>query len=596
MLAMTVIDILIIVLMGWFSWSFWGKRDANRFDHATVLALVGVGSVALFYVADLTTMWVLPALTERQTAMQMMEFLRLNVSWIVALISMPCIVTSLLLMRAALSDQLAREREEASRQRSMLSALPDGLLIINTAGTIRVANAIAMEWFGDKAGTGQSALPLLQLKGRPITAADLKPGQRRGLTAIGVQNRFPAEVRITSLDATTFALVIVDVTETRILELEARQAQKVETLGEVVGGIIHNFNTNLTVILGQVALLTERVIDPQSEKSAREIRRAAERSSHLVSRLLSFSHKQHVEPELLDLNEVLQRIDTFMQSLLDDHITLHVVPFAGLGLVSSDRGHLEHAIVNLISNARDAIGGDGTVTIQTGQEKRAGGTENEETWITLSVSDTGCGMTQSVVDHAFEPFFTTKPRGKGTGLGLPTIQGLIRQSNGEIEIDSEVDVGTTVTMKFPLAEAAPSTEAPRSEDTATEQTKTNPSVLVAEDDQGLQRFLTEALAFHNYEVIAASSVTDALQSFNGSVDVLLTDMLMQDGTGVELAAQLREKQPELPVVLMTGLIEDDLQQIDLDPDIRLLRKPFGIPQLLEALEGNLPPAASAPHS
>jgi two-component system, cell cycle sensor histidine kinase and response regulator CckA len=373
-----------------------------------------------------------------------------------------------------------------------------------------------------------------------------------------------------------------DVTERRKLEAQFQQAQKMEAVGRLAGGVAHDFNNLTTVILGYCELLLPdfKAGDPH-RADLEEIQNAGTRAAELTRQLLAFSRKQIIEPTLLDLNAVVSAMRAMLGRLIGEDVTVVVDPAPDLAPLKADRGQVEQVVMNLAVNARDAMPKGGTLTITTANVEldedyaatHAGVMPGS--YVALTVTDTGTGMTPEVQARLFEPFFTTKEVGKGTGLGLATVHGIAAQSGGSVGVYSELGKGTSVHVYFPQADAAEiaaSTKLPVNRRRSAEET-----VLVVEDAQGLRELTRRLLQRQGYTVLVASNAEEALRLFedHASIDLLLTDVVMPGASGPELVEQLVERRPALKVIYMSGYTEEAIVQHGvLKPGIAFLYKPF----------------------
>lgn len=376
-----------------------------------------------------------------------------------------------------------------------------------------------------------------------------------------------------------------DVSEQRHLEEQFRQSQKMEAVGQLAGGIAHDFNNLLTAILGNTQLLL-RELPPGDAKrgDVEEIRRASERAAALTRQLLAYSRRQMLRPEVLDLNGVVADMDRMLRRLIGEHITLRTVLAPDLGRVRADPSQLEQVIVNLAVNARDAMAGGGMLTIETASvdldatwaAEHLGAPPDGGPYVMVAVSDTGTGMTAAVRAHLFEPFFTTKEVGKGTGLGLATVYGIVKQSGGYISVYSEPGQGTTFKIYLPRLPASapqpPGTPAARAEGRGSE------TVLIVEDEAAVLHLSRRALEAQGYVVLAAGDPRDALrivERHGGPIDLLLTDVVMPGLSGRELAEQLTARRPGVRVLYMSGYPGDAVVQGGALPGgSAFLQKPF----------------------
>ena len=373
--------------------------------------------------------------------------------------------------------------------------------------------------------------------------------------------------------------ISLDVTERRTLEAQYYQAQKMEAIGRLAGGVAHDFNNLLTVILGFSELLLAD-LDPDDPRwrDIADIHRAGTRGAGLTRQLLAFSRKQIIELTQLDLNVVVADLRLMLARLIEEDVKIVLRLQPEPALVTADRGQLEQIVMNLAVNARDAMPSGGSLTIEIASAELNATTHpsmSAGSYVALTVTDTGAGMTPEVQARLFEPFFTTKGPGKGTGLGLATVHGIVARSGGSVDVHSEVGKGTSVTVYFPRAGAAdvvaelPAPVAPRRAGPET--------VLLVEDEQELREVATRLLRRQGYTVLVAANADEALQLFeqHRSIDVLLTDVVMPGTSGVELTRRLVERRPGLKVIYMSGYTEEAIVQHGvLNPGIALLHKPF----------------------
>jgi PAS domain S-box-containing protein len=374
-----------------------------------------------------------------------------------------------------------------------------------------------------------------------------------------------------------------DITERRRLEEQLLQSQKMEAVGRLAGGVAHDFNNLLTVIGAYSQMIGDSLPDDERLRSyAQEILWAAERAGTLTNRLLAFSRRQVVQPRLVDLNSLIVTLDNMLRRLIGEDIELKIVLEPGAGAVKADPSHLEQVIMNLAVNARDAMQTGGRLTLRTSrveldQPPEGGSGLPPGSYIVLEVSDTGAGMTPEILGHIFEPFFTTKEAGKGTGLGLSTVYGIVKQCGGDIQVRSGPGMGAHFTLYFPRAGGSdgpradpPPAEAPPQADREV--------VLLVEDEYGVRKLVRKMLAQQGYRVIEAASGEEALrlcERHSGSIHVLLSDVVMPNMSGRELADRLCAVRPDLKVLYMTGYTEDAIVQHGvLEPGVAVLNKPF----------------------
>jgi signal transduction histidine kinase/CheY-like chemotaxis protein/HAMP domain-containing protein len=354
-------------------------------------------------------------------------------------------------------------------------------------------------------------------------------------------------------------------------EEQLRQLQKMEAVGRLAGGIAHDFNNLLTVILGRSRLLLEAMTaDHPHRRSVRSIDETAERAALLTRQLLAFSRKQVLAPAILDLNEVAVGLTDLLQRLIGESVELIVNPGTDVGHVKVDRGQLEQVIVNLVVNARDAMPQGGRITIDTSAAgpDEPGAAPGSRRQARLAVTDTGTGMDAHTRARIFEPFFTTKEPGKGTGLGLATVYGIIRQSGGSIQVESELGAGTTFTISLPRVEESattgdtPSTPAGRGSET----------VLIVEDEPEVRALVHAVLVDHGYLVLSAGLPSEAVELAErhpGPIHLLLTDMVMPGMGGPALARRILAGRPLMAVLYMSGYTDHTVEDGSL-----FLQKPF----------------------
>jgi PAS domain S-box-containing protein len=376
--------------------------------------------------------------------------------------------------------------------------------------------------------------------------------------------------------------ISLDVTERRTLEEQYQQAQKMEAVGRLAGGVAHDFNNLLTVILGYCELLLSD-LDPSDPHQAdiAEIQKAGARASGLTRQLLAFSRKQIIEPTLLDLNAIATDMRAMIARLIGEDVKIALGLGPNLARVKADRGQVEQIVMNLAVNARDAMPKGGTLTIETANvdlDEHYAKTHLDVKpgpYVVLTVTDTGTGMTPEVQARLFEPFFTTKEPGKGTGLGMATVYGIVTRGGGTVGVYSELGKGTAFKVYFPKADASDlpvETPVPVARSHAGTQT-----VLVVEDEGGLRDLARKLLQRQGYTVLVASNAGEAVRLFqeNPSIDVLLTDVVMPGASGPELTKQLVEQRPGLHVIYMSGYTEEAIVQHGvLKPGIAFLNKPF----------------------
>jgi two-component system, cell cycle sensor histidine kinase and response regulator CckA len=455
-------------------------------------------------------------------------------------------------------------------------------LLGQTTAFLHVSEAASQEFrkhlYDCVGGKGFLHLPELQMK------------RKNGLTFFTEHTVMPLEDDLGTRMG--WVSVVRDITERKraeaqmaALQEQFRQSQKIEAVGRLAGGIAHDFNNLLTVIQGycQISLSELREQDPL-KPNLLEIEKASRRAASLTRQLLAFSRRQIMEMRVVDLNTILLDLDKMLRRILGEDIEL-VTRFAeDLERAKVDPGQIEQVILNLAVNARDAMPRGGKLIMETANEEG----EADGVWAdpemrkgryaVLSISDTGCGMAQEVKEQIFEPFFTTKDKGKGTGLGLSTVYGIVKQSGGEILVQSELGKGTTFKIYLPRAEEASNASLRRDE--AGFLPGGRETILLAEDEPSIRDLAVRVLQRQGYTVLEAANGKEALSvadAVKGKIHLLLTDVVMPEMGGKELAEKLKGLRPEMKVLFATGYTSNAIVHHGiLDPSTALLQKPFSI--------------------
>jgi PAS domain S-box-containing protein len=386
---------------------------------------------------------------------------------------------------------------------------------------------------------------------------------------------------------------MVDLTARMQLEAELRQAQKLDAIGRLAGGVAHDFNNLLTVITSYTEIMfTDLPSSDPLRADVDEIRKAANRAAALTRQLLAFSRRQMLQPRTIDLNEIVTDVGRMLRRLIGENIELVTRPGSALRVIRADPGQIEQIIMNLAVNARDAMAEGGTLEITTANTHvdewmatRAGITPGD--YVELVVQDSGTGMSPAVLARVFEPFFTTKPAGRGTGLGLATVHGIVRQSGGSIEIESTPGAGTRVCIRLPATDEPLSALGPAP---AADVSTGHGTILLVEDEDAVRGITRRSLKRAGYTVLEARDGTEALAiaKDGAGIDLVITDLVMPGISGRDLAARLRECHCAPPVLFMSGYAEEDvLPSGELETGSRLLEKPFTVGQLLAAVSASL---------
>ena len=378
--------------------------------------------------------------------------------------------------------------------------------------------------------------------------------------------------------------------ERQALEDRLHQSERLESLGQLAGGVAHDFNNLLSVILNYASFVAEELDeDDPARADVDEIRLAAERAARLTRQLLIFGRRETARPELLDLNLVLADVHTLLSRTLGEHVELSVQPAEGQPLLLADRGQIEQVLLNLAVNSRDAMPDGGLLTIEVGPVELDEHTVAIQPglrpgqYVLLTVSDTGMGMSQEVIDHAFDPFYTTKPKGEGTGLGLATVYGVVSEAGGAVTIYSEPGLGTTIRVYLRPAGVEEEPDDPTA--SPAPRTSRSGTILLVEDEAAIRRVSARILARNGYEVLQAGSGAEALElAASALFDILLTDVVMPQMSGPELAERIGQMRPGVRVLFMSGYSQGILGASQgLDDGVALLDKPFSEQSLLDKL-------------
>ena len=381
--------------------------------------------------------------------------------------------------------------------------------------------------------------------------------------------------------------IIVDITERKQLETQLQQARRMEAIGRLAGGIAHDFNNLLTIIKGYTELALKRPrISPELHADVERIEDASERAGTLVRQLLAFSRRQVLQPKLVDLNGIVLGLDKLLRRLMDEGIQMSTIPGKKIGTIQADPAQMEQVIMNLVVNARDAMPRGGLLTVETANVDLDAAYASEHatvkpgSYVMLAVSDTGTGMSPETVAHIFEPFYTTKESGRGTGLGLSTVYGIVKQSGGYIWVYSELGRGSSFKVYLPRVEQAP--EALPTVKVASGEQKGTETILLVEDQSQVRELARMALSEKGYTVLVASSPEDAESAcarHGAEIHLLLTDLILPGITGRELAKRLTARHPKMRVLYMSGYTygittQTGMQSGLLEDGVAFLQKPF----------------------
>jgi two-component system cell cycle sensor histidine kinase/response regulator CckA len=478
---------------------------------------------------------------------------------------------------------------------------PMGVAFADAAGMMSDANAALGKFFGASGALASTNFGDLVDGAERAQVMAFIARAAKGETGLGAvelrgQKAANGEERMAELFASPMAgnkaiLYLVDVSEQKALETKFAQSQKMQAVGQLAGGVAHDFNNLLTVIIGncEFLLMRHQAGDP-SFKEINEVHQNALRAAALVSQLLAFSRKQTMQPKVLALGDVVGELAQMLRRLVGEGITLNVERDSELWAVHADEAQLGNAIINLVVNARDAMPSGGTVTIRTDNETvsaaAALGTAIMPAgdYVRIQVADTGTGMSKEIQSKIFDPFFTTKPVGQGTGLGLATVYGIVKQTGGFITVDSDVGKGTCFNIYLPrLRVDANAPVAAMVELAAPRDVTGQDTILLVEDEEAVRSFAARALRMRGYNVLEASGGEEALEIVKNDENVIhliITDVVMPNMDGPTMVRHVKALKPDLAVIFMSGYAEEAFRRNDQSSeDIHFLPKPFGLKQL-----------------
>ncbi len=510
------------------------------------------------------------------------------------------------------SEQNMKEalRESEDRFQRLFEEAPVGICMLSAGGIISDANGRLAAILRQPAAAlnGQRLLDHIAPDARSRTDAWLKriADGDRSVPFIEVALNVGADI-VTQLYARrfsggdSFVLHFIDLTEKKNLEKQFTQSQKMQAVGQLAGGIAHDFNNLLTAMIGfcDLLLLRHKPGDP-SFADIMQIKQNANRAANLVRQLLAFSRQQTLQPRVLDLTDVLTELSHLLRRLIGAHIDLSLEHGTDLGLVRADQGQMEQVLINLAVNARDAMPGGGKLSVRTNNLLAAEPLPliGEETlpageWVTVTVKDNGTGIPPEALPRIFEPFFSTKDVGAGTGLGLATVHGIVHQTGGYISVNTAVGKGTTFTIYLPRHKEAANAKtlaAPEEKQVIRDLTG-SAKILLVEDEDAVRVFSARALGNKGYQVVDAASGASALQILEEkkiNPEVLITDVMMPEMDGTQLAKIVREKYPHVKIIFISGYAEDRFKE-HLGDNVYFLPKPFTLKQLAtkvkEVMEG-----------
>lgn len=535
-------------------------------------------------------------------------------------------------MRTRLVEALREQERARESMRSVFDLAPDAMVAVAADGTITMANAQAVRLYGYSVEEliGRKVNTLLPEEWRSSMAAESarylgdrrsRPPAREGeMKSAGLRRdgtTFPSEVRLSllpSADGTLVVAAVRDITERLAMEAEQerlrlaaeqerlqqrlQQSRRLESLGQLVGGVAHDFNNLLNVIAGYTDFTAEQLAQLAAEDDrivpvladVEQVRTAAQQAIRVTRQLLTFARSEEASREVLSLNDVVESAGQLLRRSLGERIQLIVSTQPDLWPVEADRGQLEQVLVNVALNARDAMPGGGRLSIESGNAEVDAAFAAQRPalkpgrYCRLAVSDTGTGMDQATIDRVFEPFFSTKPRGRGTGLGLATVYGIVTGLGGTIDIYSEKGLGTTVSVLLPVTEQPAAHAAEPAPAPAEDIRGQGETILLVEDEESLRAMTSRILARNGYLVVEAADGAAAVRHAGDPdqhIDLLLTDMVMPGMLGIEVAARTRSARPRLPALFISGYAQQVLDFHGIPAQEHdILQKPFTEADLL----------------
>ncbi len=482
--------------------------------------------------------------------------------------------------RQRLLDRLG---EQAQQMQQIIATVPEGVLLLNAEHKVILANPAAQAYLIIL--SDQEYDPLVALGKFKLDTLLTKSAEKRWHTIQMAQYTFEVIAQPISIvpDIEGWVLVIRDMTQEHDMQQRIRQQDRLAVIGQLAGGVAHDFNNILTAIHGYTDLvLADLVPGDPIRADLQEVKKAATRAEALTRQLLIFSRKQVLQPQVLDLNALISNMEKMLRRLIGEDIEFDTALAPTLPPILADPGQIEQVVMNLSINARDAMPRGGKLVIETGNVNIDHHSEIAPgEYVALTVIDTGTGMTPEVQAHIFEPFFTTKEKGKGTGLGLSTVHGIVKQSDGYIEVDSELGRGTTFHIYLPRTEmSVPADVYQRPSQTSLRGTET---ILIVEDEDTVRELAQRILEQQGYNVLTArrpSHATPLCAQYGSAISLLITDVVMPEISGQELVRRLKGSCPGMKILYISGYTDDTIDRHSLSNDnATFLEKPFSPTEL-----------------
>lgn len=510
-------------------------------------------------------------------------------------------VTSQSVIRDLTKERSSNEQSKESDDRfhRFFEDAPTGILLVNNDGLIEVANQAFLDLIHKKDGSisGKKLMDVIDTNDHFKIIDLLKRLEKEDFVQDHIEVKFREPIVGTAQvfagrlkERNGFIFHFHDLTKQKQLEVQFTQSQKMQAVGQLAGGVAHDFNNLLTAMIGFCDLLLERHRPGDASfQDIMQIKQNANRAANLVRQLLAFSRQQTLRPQKLDVTDVLIDLSHLLRRLIGVNIELNILHGRDVWSIKADQGQMDQVIINLVVNARDAMSGKGTITLETknytNDKPILFGSETmpKGEWVLIKVEDQGCGIPQENLSRIFDPFFTTKALGEGTGLGLSTVYGIIRQTGGFLKVESEVGKGTTFSIYLPKLSQQDSVtlEQEKDKERKTSDLTGTERILIVEDEEAVRKFSARALTSKGYEVLEAENGRAALELFKqlkGPVDLVISDVMMPEVDGPTMAKEMQSQYPNMKVLFVSGFTEDRISDYQ-GKNVYFLAKPFTLKQL-----------------